>query len=64
MEKLYEVIRAITCCRVNEDEPCAGNCPYDGMEDCVGAVMVDALDLLKEYEAKMAERGSDTHADN
>ena len=64
MEKLYEVIRAITCCRVNEDEPCTGNCPYDGKEDCIGAVMVDALDLLKEYEAKMAERGSDTHADN
>lgn len=48
MEKLNKVIAGLKCCRENEDEPCTGNCPYDGMEDCVGKLMDDALEVLGE----------------
>lgn len=64
MEKLNEVIQAITCCKVNVDEPCAGNCPYYGKEDCIGRAMVDALELLKEYKAEMAAGRRVTNADD
>ena len=54
MEKLSEVIRALECCIENEEAPC-DNCPYNGDQECIDSVMVDALELLREYKAKMAE---------
>lgn len=47
MKSKDEVIKALRCCWVNEDEPCEDNCPYCGEEDCVGEVMADALKLLE-----------------
>ena len=47
MKNRDEVIKALKCCRVNEDDPCEGNCPYSGEEDCIGKVMDDALELLE-----------------
>ena len=45
-----EVIQALKCCVKDEDLPCEGNCPYCGEEDCVFAVMADALELLEGRE--------------
>ncbi len=64
MEKLSEVIRALECCRVDEDKPCIGNCPYFGKADCLDKMMVDALKLLKEYQTKMAEGRSNVNAEH
>ena len=63
MEKLSEVIQALECCIVNEDEPC-DNCPYNGDTYCVDSVMADALELLKEYASKMAEGRSNANAEH
>ncbi len=55
MEKLDKVIAALTCCRVNEDDPCEGNCPYCGEESCVDKVMDDALECLKDRQRKSGD---------
>lgn len=52
MEKIDKVIAGLMCCRVNEDEPCAGNCPYAGVQDCVGVVLDDALDVIRSLKTK------------
>ena len=49
MEKLNKVIAGLECCRINEDVPCEVGCPYSGVEGCVDKVMLDALEVLKEY---------------
>jgi hypothetical protein len=64
VKNLNEVIRALECCIEKEDDDCIGNCPYYGEADCLGKVMVDALQQLREYQANKAERVSDTDADN
>ena len=48
MKNREEVIRALKCCVVNEDDSCEGNCPYSGEKGCVGKAMADALELLQE----------------
>ena len=50
MEKLDKVIAALECCRIYEDDPCEGNCPYCGVSGCVDRTMKDALECLKEYD--------------
>lgn len=63
MEKLDKVMRALTCCLVNEDEPCEVGCPYAGAEGCVDKVMVDALEELKEYRKCLTGCGIRQYAD-
>lgn len=47
MEKLDNVIAALECCVINEDEPCEVGCPYNGVRHCSEALMRDALEVLK-----------------
>ena len=47
MKTRNEIIRALKCCVIDEDLPCEGNCPYCGEEDCIFAVMADALEVLE-----------------
>lgn len=49
MADLNRVIADLRCC-LDEKNPddCRG-CSYHGMWGCVGSVMADALELLKEY---------------
>lgn len=54
-EGLDKVIAGLRCCRVNEDDPCEGNCPYDGQPDCVGRLMDDALACLQEQNRLIKE---------
>lgn len=54
-EGLDEVIAGLRCCRVNEDDPCEGNCPYDGQPDCIGRLMDDALAGLQEQNRLIEE---------
>ena len=54
-EGLDKVIAGLRCCRINEDDPCEGNCPYDGQPDCVGRLMDDALAWLQEQNRLIAE---------
>ena len=67
MEKLNEVIRGLECC-LSEDMSCAENCPcFKGqyvMDGCMDDLLAEALELLKEYKAKMADRGSDANAEH
>ena len=48
MKTRNEVIQALKCCLINEDDACEGNCPYCGEDDCIDKVMADALDLLED----------------
>ncbi len=67
MKKLNEVIRGLECC-LSEDMSCEENCPYFKgryvVDGCMDDLLAEALEHLKEYEAKMADKGSDTNADN
>lgn len=57
MEKIEKVIHALKCCRANEDEPCAVNCPYwEESDECIGKVMDDALEVLRELRDKETSR--------
>lgn len=53
MEQLDKVIAALGCCLVKEDEPCEGNCPYCGKDDCLGLMMKDVLEFLTESRTRM-----------
>ena len=48
MKTRNEVIQALKCCLINEDDACEGNCPYCGEHDCVATVMHDVLVLLED----------------
>ena len=48
MKTRDEVVQALKCCVVKEDDPCEGNCPYTGEDGCVDRVMADALELLED----------------
>ena len=48
MKNRDEVIQALKCCLINEDDTCEGNCPYCGEDGCVDKVMTDALVLLED----------------
>lgn len=48
MKARDEVIQALKCCLMKEDDPCEGNCPYAGEDGCVERVMYDALLYLED----------------
>ena len=56
MEKLNKAIAGLECC-LDEDRSCRDSCPYFKgsyeLDGCMDDMLVDALEVLKEYRRRM-----------